>query len=96
MSKKITATIDIDYDLVRKVYCMMTGKILSDEQIDSCSISDEFNITEFINENEEAKAAITMFAVAAIMEHEPKDKSTTKSKWQQKLEEIQKAQKERK
>ena len=96
MSKEVKVQLSIPYDKVRQVMCMMTGKILQDEEIDSLVGNDIVYLkTHVLDEEEdeyESGEDIEQVISALILVQKIKEKegvnTKKKSKFQERLDEM--------
>lgn len=89
MSKTVNLTINVTYDSIRRARCLVDGSILTDEQIDEM-IKDKGCELEI--DNEEVKALFPVLFISKFTEKKPKPKS----KFQERLEIMQEAQRQQK
>ncbi len=88
MSKEVKVQFSVSYDIIRQMFCVVSGKVLTDEKIDEL-VGSEVLFIDTKNLEVARKDTEEMLG-AVILAHVLEVESKPKSRFEQRLEELKK------
>ena len=95
MGKELRVEFSVSYDIIRKMFCVVSGKVLTDEKIDEMIPTSEVYLIDMDILGKDKKDVENMLGAVVLSQlledsAESKPKSKPKSRFEQRLEELKK------
>ncbi len=91
MSKELSVEFSVSYDIIRQIFCMVSGKVLTDEKIDEMIPTSEVYLIDMNILGKDKKDVENMLGAIVLSQLlEDSAKSKPKSRFEQRLEELKK------
>ena len=91
MSKELRVEFSVSYDIIRQMFCVVSGKVLTDEKIDEMIPTSEVYLIDMNILGKDKKDVENMLGVVVLSQLlEDNSEPKPKSKFKQRIEELKK------